>query len=802
MIKTREQRKASSLLRRRKIAILIALIIVAILAIALFVVQDYIDNVIPYYDVDDTEYHIKQINGVYVMCDKDGNILPTDPEFGYYILGSGSLILLDPNTGEVKERVIPDHYDPTMSETVEYEKILIFPNISGADVKSITVFNSYEPEGFSVERYNLDEMKTDMSSDFVLRYKKQESTLLSLKKDLLSSMYVSAGYALAIGKVEPAKVAEFGYGEYGLEVEKRTRTGWFYRIVITVDGTEYVANVNVADGEFLSEETVKDSIEPTYDMVAPSEGISIAKAVMLATNTLDVNTESKVKYSVSLRAFEETYEHKPTRYIIENGSGEKHGMIIGDRLIDGTGYYAQYVNVATGERRDSVYILSTSVADTLLAPAKTLVNPQIAYPTSTNDYFDVTDFKIYAKSGEDYEEKISFSYIDIALRTDTVEGIHPYEFTKEEFQGYRPNYDSIDVALVGLMDPTINEIAVLSPTAAEKVAYGLAKAESYDENGNIKTITYDSKYKISFLRTHTDDAGKKDKFLQTMYISDKNADGNYYVYTVIDFPAGNISLDMICEVSGSTMGFVEWDSEKWVYPEYLQIGIVYVDKMTITMPDYSIEFDVDHTEVDSSTVMDVAVKDSKGNEFSTFGYLDFKDRHGNRWIINSVDITVYDPSGNEIKPTSRHYEYNSIGEQVRVIDEQITAEDGRRIRVTKDYIEIIYPDNTKEEYLRHHESLFRSLFLLTTNMSIIDSYKMTGEEEAALLSDPSKFVASVKVIDTNGKETTVEYYALTSRKMYIVVNGSGGFYVSTAHVNKSLEAIDKFINKTYIDTEY
>jgi hypothetical protein len=738
------------------------------------------------------------------MCDKDGNILPTDTEFGYYILNSGSLVLLDPSTGEVKERVIPEYYDPDLSESVEYQKILIFPNISGANVKSVTVFNSYEPEGFSIERYNLEDMKTDMSSDFVLRYKKQESTLLSLKKELVSSMYVSAGYALATGKIDPIKVEEFGYDEYGLEPQTRTRTGWFYKIVITVDGVEHVVNVNVANGEFLSEETVKDSIEPTYDMAAPSAGISVAKAVMLATNTLDIKNDSKVKYTVTLRAFDETYEYMPTRYIVESGDGQKHGMIIGDRLVDGNGYYAQYVNAETGEKRSSVYILPTTIESTLLSPAKTLVAPQIAYPTSTNDYFDVSDFTISVNNGAvgSYDETISFSYIDLALRTDTVEGIHPYEFPKGDFQGYRPNYDSIDVALVGLMDPTISEIAVLSPSAAEKVAYGLAKVESYDENGNIKSITYDSRYKISFYRTHTDEAGKKSKFLQTMYVSEKNADGNYYVYTVIDFPAGKLSLDMICEVSGSTMEFVEWDSEKWVYPEYLQIGIVYADKITVTMPDYNIDFDLKHTEVEGSTVLEVGVKDSKGNDFSTFGYLDFKDRHGNRWIIDSVDIRAFDSAGKELKPASRHYEYNALGEQVRVIDEQITAEDGRRIRVTKDHIEIIYADNSKEEHLRYYDSLFRNLFLLTTNMSIIDSYKMTDEEEAALISDPSKLVATVKLVDTEGNETVVQYYTLTARKMYIVVNGSGGFYVSTSHVNKSLEAIDKFIAKTYIDTEY
>ena len=805
MIETRAQRKASSLLRRRKIAIIISLLLVAVLVAVLVIVRNYVDTVIPYYDVDDTEYHIMKVDGVYVVCDKEGNILPTDNEFGYYRTASGSLLLLDPETGEVTERVIPDFYDPTLSETVDHQKILVFPNIEGEDVKCITVVNSYEPQGFMLERYNADEMKTDMESDFVLRYKKQESTLLSLNKELVPSMYVSAGYALATGKIDPDAVKEYGFFEYGLEAGTRTRTGWFYRVAITVDGVEHVFNVNMSNGKFLSEEEVEGYEEPTYDMLLPTEGITPAKAIMLATNTLTIDTESKVKYDFSVRVFEETYDYKPAYYIIEDADGNKHGMIIGDKMVDGNGYYAQYFDGETYDKRNTVYTLPITIEDTLLAPAKAIVTPQIAYPTTTNDYFDVTDFTVHTKADNTpgkYEEVISFSYIDISLRENTVEGIHPYEFTDEEFSGYRPNYDNIDVALVALMDPSINEISVLSPTAEEKIAYGLAKAETYNEDGSIKTITYDAKHKITFYRTHTDDAGQKHKFLQTIYVSDKKADGNYYVYTLIDFPIGKLSLDMICEVSSSTFNFLTWDSYKWVYPEFLQIGIVYTDEITVTTPEYSVNFDLSHDKVDSVTTLEIDVKDSKGNDFSTFGYLDFKDRHGNRWIITPAEITVYDSAGNEIKPTSRHYEHNSIGEQVRVIDEQVTAEDGRRIRITKDYIEIIYPDNSKEEFLRYHNSLFKKLFQLTTNVSIIDSYEMTEEEEAELIGDPSKWVATVTVKDTNGDEMTVEYYTLTARKMYIRVNGSGGFYVSTSHVKKALGAIDKFIAKTDIDTNY
>ena len=131
MIESRAQRKASSLLRRRKIAIIVTLAIVVVLGVILAFVHNYVKTVIPYYDVDDTEYHIKQVNGVHMMFDRNGNLLPMDQEFGYYRTAAGTLIQLDAVTGEIRERVIPDFYDPSLSETVDHQKILVFPNIEG-----------------------------------------------------------------------------------------------------------------------------------------------------------------------------------------------------------------------------------------------------------------------------------------------------------------------------------------------------------------------------------------------------------------------------------------------------------------------------------------------------------------------------------------------------------------------------------------------------------------------------------------------------------------------------------------------
>ena len=99
MIENRAQRKASSLLRRRKIAIIVSLVIVVLLGAILAVVYNYVNTVVPYYDVDDTEYHIKNVNGLYFMYDKEGNLLPRDNEFGYYRTAAGTLLLLDETTG-------------------------------------------------------------------------------------------------------------------------------------------------------------------------------------------------------------------------------------------------------------------------------------------------------------------------------------------------------------------------------------------------------------------------------------------------------------------------------------------------------------------------------------------------------------------------------------------------------------------------------------------------------------------------------------------------------------------------------
>ena len=83
--------------------------------------------------------------------------------------------------------------------------------------------------------------------------------------------------------------------------------------------------------------------------------------------------------------------------------------------------------------------------------------------------------------------------------------------------------------------------------------------------------------------------------------------------------------------------------------------------------------------------------------------------------------------------------------------------------------------------------------------TIVDTYEMTEEEEAALLADASKHLMTMTITDTEGVVKEYRFYRLTSRKAYISINGSGGFYVMTDRVEKILTDAEKFFNNIPID---
>ena len=750
MIESREQRKRTTLLHRRKVAIVASVLIVAILSVSLYFIYDYFNSVYTFRDAnfndedsdDRKEYYIVKVDGEFGMYyDKEGKnpLKTTSPpgvSYDLFVTDIGTTVKVDGETGDVEVKTIPVSYHD--NEYIQGEYLSVFEGVDTTDILEIEVSNGYGQ--FSI--YRIAENLTNASGDIdVDNFIIKNAPLTATSYDHMSYALYYAGHVMVNSRLDGAIKDENGeYSIYGLVPETR----------VDAEGNEY--------------------------------------------------------------------EYTPSYYVIKTKDDVEYKIIVGDKLLDGSGYYIQCED--NGVLRDAVYILTpadnteineTNFENTLMGPAKNFLTAAIIYPASTNDYYDVTDFTISAKDGSSLRDVVKFSYVDLEEREDTVLGIHPYVFADDSFHSYHPHYDNIDVVLQGLMDPTIDDIAVIAPTNAQKAEYGLMSA-TLDADG--KTVyVYDSEYVIKFRRNVVDeDSGESFPLVQTIYISGANEDGNYYTFTEIYFPTADddspykgFQLNMICEVSESTMAFLKWDDDDWVYPNLMQISLDYLDNVELIWNDYSAHIQAHHGKAsdgtDSFRVTLTDTKDYAKNPLETYEVLEFKDNGGNTWVISSEAISVYSSTGEELKPQSLHREYNSIGRKVQVIDKFAVTAAGDKVYINKDDITIVYANGKTEKRMRYQITLFKRMFAGINSMSIVDAYHLSAEEEAALIADESKHILTIKTTDTEGEVKTFSFYAVTGRKAYVTVDGQGGFYLQTQSLTKLTNDLQRFINGENIDMD-
>ncbi len=719
-------------MHRRKVGIVAFLLAVVILGSSCLFLYNYFNDVIPFIDVDGTKYYVIKRDGVFAMYDKDKNMLETEIGISsnelYYITAIGTTVKVDEETGECTIRSIPDIYYMDDGEFVDHELLTMFRTVASEDIRSIDIKN--QNDSFSLYRYDFTTLTESDSASFVLK----EAPFAEIDADKLSYLTYLAGHPYAKDRLQnPIKDENGEFSEYGLVSEKR--------ILTDENGQPY------------------------------------------------------------------EYEHVPTSVSIVTTEGIRHTFIIGDRLVTGNGYYMQYIN-SEGVKRDAVYVLSpadmssindASIDNTLFAQAKDLVVPRLIYPATSEDYYDVADFSIKKREDTGLHELVNFTYIDLDDRTGTVEGAHPYKFSDTSWKSYRPNYENIDTALTRLSQPTIQSVFALSPTDDELVA---AKIKSIvEKEDGSKEYVYSSEYTISFERDiYLNDSETPIRAKQTIYISEKNENGNRYTFTemrALNVPNGTsikgFKFETICEIAGSTLNFLEWDAYDWVSTVIMEIGILYTKKIEVITPTETNTFNIVNQDDGKATATSVIAQSSTGRNVTTFGVHKFLDASGNTWWITHDDIYILSSDGKtELMPEGRKFVFNSIGTQVEITEKPIKDKDGNIIYVGAETVRIQYINGTTEEFLRHHSTIFKSLFAAITGTRLMDSYIMTEEEENALISDPEKLIVTIKITDENDKEITYQFYKLTDRKAYVVVDGLGGFYVQTKRLNDIIGAIDSF----------
>ncbi len=739
----------STLIRKRTAAIIAASVLVVALVIALVVILDLVNATEVVDPADQTVYYVREKKNVYALYDTDKKtILPTDKQYGYYVTHADTLVDVDAETGEYK---IIASVDTEGNEQLGInQRVLMFPHLEKADISKIEVFNS---EGsFTFVRYNKETNKEDNSSEFIIK----GSPLSSYDQQLFSSLYVSAGYTITTQKIKnPIKDGNGEYSEYGLVPERRTR----------------------------------EKLDENGELMLDENGDYIY----------------------------EEYDYTPAYYIITDISQNRYKVLIGDMLVTGEGYYAQYVSLEgeTETKRDAVYVLSSSLGNTLLAPIEDFVTPQLTYPMDLNTYLYVENFFITQKGSSPTEDGdiyldpvVAFSFVPTADRENTVNSYNPYVFNENfALEGYSVSTDNIEMSLFNIYEPSFGAVVKLSPTMEDFVEYGLA-FETGTDSGGQPIYELLPEYFVSFNYEVT---GESEMTVNNrIYISKQAENGKYYAFTEIYEvnEKGKISdkplydYNMIVEVEGHSLEFLRWDRYDWINSNYINLGIAYVDKITVTdhQSGYNASFELDNsasTDKSKSDKIIISASDTSNNSVTTFSEMSVVDESGNIWIITSSEIKCYSSALKELQITSSYYDYNCIGKQVRVNRGEIKCNDGRRVTVNADTIEI--RGATNQTIARYDTDLFRLYFQTLIYASISDTYQMSADDEAALLADESRLLVTLSVTDIDGKENIYKFYRLTSRKAYITINGNGGFYVLVDRVEKFVSDSQKFFNLEFID---
>lgn len=311
-----------------------------------------------------------------------------------------------------------------------------------------------------------------------------------------------------------------------------------------------------------------------------------------------------------------TYTYNPVTYTLTDISGNKYEMIIGDPIVSGAGYYAQY------KGRDAVYILSNELAKTLLEPIETLVTPMVVYPMTLTTYFDVDNFTLMrydyegaAAAGVDLSKEnatpeeeaaaekfvkilTSFKYIDLTERENTERSSIPYIMsTLSGLSAYDAHSINIDQCLQSFYNMAFVGVKKLGLTEKAMRDYDL------DEPRYVIYMDFQD-------------------MEHWIYISDMTEAGTYYMACDL--------FNMVVEVDRAYLPYLNWNEFDWVDSTLLQLNLAFVKSIEIDSPQYDVTFRMDNSAspvgqtVSSANIVIKADVDGKqGQAVDTENFRDF-----------------------------------------------------------------------------------------------------------------------------------------------------------------------------------
>ncbi|MBQ5662294.1 MAG: DUF4340 domain-containing protein [Clostridia bacterium] len=252
---------------------------------------------------------------------------------------------------------------------------------------------------------------------------------------------------------------------------------------------------------------------------------------------------------------------------------------VGDAIVSGAGYYVRL------EGKETVYVLSSRIADTLLQPVETMIQPMAVYPVSMANHLMVRNFilaniggQVFGADGKpNFSEEnivVAFSYQELEERTGTMYSSSPYLSQLDLMKGYAINGDNVSEMLGRLYEMQYSSCLKLGLTKEALRKYGLDEDVFY--------ISYESRVSDDQLAAE----GKIGFVENSIMISKKTDRGTYYV--------ASTAYDMIVEVDQYYLAFLEWDLNRWYDVHPFTEDIAHMQEMKITMGDKTYTFHLDN----------------------------------------------------------------------------------------------------------------------------------------------------------------------------------------------------------------
>ena len=241
--------KRPSALKRQRLAVLIAAVLVVLLTVTMILVWRFTTRQAVEYsdgtrvvDANGLKYYTVQKSKKWVMQDEDGNVCGTTAEGLYKTHDGATLVMVDEETGapKVVAAMQLNGTEDGFYNTDGTVTVLLYPVLERAEIQSIEVKN--EKGSFTFVRND--------KNDFELK----DKASVAYDDTLFSTLVAVTGYTKAVRRLEIAKAFEkdkdgnylydqyegfraHGYAEYGLpeNVDEATK----YYVITATDGTTH-----------------------------------------------------------------------------------------------------------------------------------------------------------------------------------------------------------------------------------------------------------------------------------------------------------------------------------------------------------------------------------------------------------------------------------------------------------------------------------------------------------------------------------------------------------------------------------